>query len=305
MVNMEAAMNFGSVCRLLPVIALATALGMPAFAQSSAGNDPDTAWANALKVAIKGPADVPLSDQGTLKLPAGDLFFPKEAALDVMSSWGNSRSSNLIGMVVPESKDSYWAETVEFISEGYIKDDDAKDWDAEELLQSIKDGTEEQNAERIKNGMPALDIVGWIERPTYDAATHRLIWSIKGVDRGAPVEQEATVNYNTYVLGREGYFQLDLLTTDKQVEKDKSAALAVLANLNFNAGKRYEDFNESTDHIAEYGIAALIGGVVAKKLGLLAIAGLFIAKFFKIILVGLAVAGGAFAKLFRKKTSET
>jgi Protein of unknown function (DUF2167) len=34
-----------------------------------------------------------------------------------------------------------------------------------------------------------------------------------------------------------------------------------------NAGKGYEDFNASTDHIAAYGLAALVGGVVAKSSG--------------------------------------
>ena len=36
----------------------------------------------------------------------------------------------------------------------------------------------------------------------------------------------------------------------------------------FNAGSRYEDFNDSTDKVAAYGIGALVAGKVAAKVGL-------------------------------------
>jgi uncharacterized membrane-anchored protein len=44
--------------------------------------------------------------------------------------------------------------------------------------------------------------------------------------------------------------------------------------------------------------------VVAKKLRLLALAGVFILKFAKIILVSLAVVGGGVVKFFRGKRSD-
>ena len=51
----------------------------------------------------------------------------------------------------------------------------------------------------------------------------------------------------------------------------KPTAHNLLASLDFAAGKRYADFNSSTDKVAEYGLAALVAGVAAKKLGLLAV----------------------------------
>ena len=69
----------------------------------------------------------------------------------------------------------------------------------------------------------------------------------------------------------------------------------------YNDGKRYAQYDATTDKAAAYGLAALVGGVAAKKLGLLAVAAAFFAKFFKLILVGLAVAGGALTRLFRRK----
>ena len=58
------------------------------------------------------------------------------------------------------------------------------------------------------------------------------------------------INYNTYALGRDGYFSLNLLTTSTRVNTDKGAAHELLAALNYNSGKAYEDFNSATDNIA-------------------------------------------------------
>jgi len=111
------------------------------------------------------------------------------------------------------------------------------------------------------------------------------------------------VNYNTYVLGREGYVSLNLITNASTVEADKPAAHELLGAVNFNDGKRYGDFNSSTDKVAAYGLAALIGGIAAKKLGLLAAIGVFVVKFAKVILVGVAAAGGAVAKFFKGRNA--
>ena len=105
------------------------------------------------------------------------------------------------------------------------------------------------------------------------------------------------------MLGREGYVSLNLITSSSTVEADKPAAHELLAAVNFNDGKRYGDFNASTDKVAAYGLAALVGGIAAKKLGLLAAAGVFIAKFAKVIIVGVAAAGGAVAKFLKGRNA--
>ena len=69
------------------------------------------------------------------------------------------------------------------------------------------------------------------------------------------------VNYNTYALGREGYFSLDLLTDADQLNADKAHSLLLLGALEYDKGKAYEDFDASSDRIAAYGITALIAGV--------------------------------------------
>jgi len=98
-----------------------------------------------------------------------------------MVSVGNNTNPNRYGLIVPETKDdeeSDWAVDLSYVDSGYIKDDDAKDWDAESMLNDLKAGNEEQNKVRQSKGMAEIETRGWIEKPQYDAATHRLIWSI-------------------------------------------------------------------------------------------------------------------------------
>jgi uncharacterized membrane-anchored protein len=284
------------------LVAFLVYLTVPSFADEAQRKvEIEAAWAAAEKTMIKGPSDVALLDQATLHLPSEMAFIPKPEAAGLMKVWGNSESPTLAGLVISMRSGDGWVMSVNHIAEGYVKDDDAKSWDIDALLQSLKDGNEQQNEERIKMGIPALDIVGWIEKPVYDAVTHRLVWSIKGVDRGAAPGTDATVNYNTYALGRDGYLEVNLMTNAATVEAQKPAARKVLAAIDYKAGKRYEDFVAGTDHIAEYGLMALIGGIAAKKLGLLALGGLFLAKFAKIILIAMAAFGASIFKFFRRK----
>lgn len=285
---------------------LATLLAWSAFAfagtagaQGSA--DMKKVFEEARAAATNGPAAVALAGQAKLALPAGHFFVPEPHATRVLNAMGNpGHDSRLQGLVFPEGNDGWFA-TMRFEKSGYIKDDDAREWNADDLLKSYREGTEAANEERQKMGVPAMEILGWAEKPAYDAATHRLVWAMSSREKGAPANDPQGVNYNTFVLGREGYFTLNLVTGLAELPQHKPAAQGLLAALAFDDGKRYADFDASTDHVAEYGLAALVLGVGAKKLGLLAAVGLFFAKFAKVILLGLAVVGGAAAKLFGRK----
>jgi uncharacterized membrane-anchored protein len=249
----------------------------------------------------KGPADVKLIDQAVVKLPKGYAFIPKAEGSRIMRAMGNTVSdSQFVGLLVGTRVCADWIIEVEYTKEGYVKDEEARNWNADELLRSLKEGTEEANKDRAERGFPAIEVLRWIEPPAYEPATHRLVWSMLFKHKGDPESAAKGVNYNTYALGREGYFSLNLLTSADDVREDKVAAHELLGALWYNPGKRYEDFNASTDHIAEYGIAALVAGVAAKKLGLFAIIGVFILKFAKLFAIG-AVALGVGALNFLRR----
>lgn len=274
-----------------------------ALAQDTQPSAAQLAWQAAVKTATTGPANITLGEQGVLHLPSEMQFIKKAEASTLMKAWGNFVGETFLGIVVPRRDGQYWALTIDHVAEGFVKDDEAKNWNADELLQSLRAGAEEQNKERLEMGIPAMEVVGWIEPPNYDVPSHRLAWSLKVVVSGAPADAPAGVNYNTYALGRDGYFQLNLLTYDTTIAKEKPYARQLLAALEYNSGKRYGDFDASSDHIAEYGLAALVGGIAAKKLGLLSLAGVFFLKFAKFIAIGAAVFGAAIAQFFRRRSS--
>jgi uncharacterized membrane-anchored protein len=250
----------------------------------------------------KGPADIPFIGQAVLHLPANYGFIPAEESKRLLEAMGNRVGKKLIGMIVPTSGSRSWFMVATYNKSGYVKDDDARDWKADELLQSVRNGTEETNKMRKDRGIPEMEIVGWVEKPTYDSANHRLVWSIASRDKGEPETAEQGINYNTLALGREGFISMNLVTDRNDIEVLKPMAKTMLASLEFNNGKRYADFDAGTDKVAAYGLAALVAGVAAKKLGFFAIIAAFVAKFAKVIGVAvLAFFGGTYKKFKRKK----
>jgi uncharacterized membrane-anchored protein len=94
----------------------------------------------------------------------------------------------------------------------------------------------------------------------------------------------------------------------EQIEASKPQANLLLASTHFNSGARYEDFQASTDKVAEYGLAGLVlggAGLGAAKLGLLAKLGkvllgvLVVGK--KFIVVVVVAAAALLRRLFARK----
>ena len=268
----------------------------PADAQPSPG---EAAWAAADAAKQTGPATIEFRDQASLQLPAGYIYVPSREGKAVMEAMGNQTDDRFLGLILPASQ-ADWFVTLDYEPAGYIKDDDAREWDADELLQSLKDGTEAANEHREQMGIAPIEVTRWVETPAYDASTHRLIWAAEARDKGG-ADQDPSINYNTYVLGREGYISLNLITAASAIETDKAAARELLGAIDFNSGKRYADFDPATDKVAAYGLAALVGGLAAKKLGLLAVIGAFLLKFAKIIFIAVVAAGGAIMKFIKGK----
>ena len=63
----------------------------------------------------------------------------------------------------------------------------------------------------------------------------------------------------------------------------------MIHSIKYNEGSRYTDYIEGSDKLSSLGLAGLVaGGVVAKKLGLLAVALGFLLKFGKLIALAIA-----------------
>lgn len=267
----------------LATASFARADDTPAPATNSAEareKEANASFVAAMEAATRGGSDVRLLGQATLKLPDGFVFVPRAEANRLMRAYGNSAGGDTFaGLIMPADPSEPWFITADFEKAGYVKDDEAKNWDVDGLLKNAQDGTEAGNADRVARGFHKIRVDGWVEKPIYDAKEHRLVYSLLLKPYDAAPDAGGSVNYQTYALGREGYFSLDLVTSTASIEQYKDRARTILASLDYDRGKRYEEFVASTDHIAEYGIAALVGGIAAKKLGLLALAALGFAKF--------------------------
>ena len=171
-----------------------TAPSTPSTQASTASSleaEQDAAFKAAKAVQKVGPVDITLRDQAHLHLPAGYVWVPTPAAAQLMRSMGNRTDDTFIGAIFP-ADDADWMAVVKFVKEGYIKDDDAKDWNADDLLKSLKEGTEAANEERAKRGIPSIEVTGWAQKPQYDASSHRLVWSALSKRAGSGLSRSST-----------------------------------------------------------------------------------------------------------------
>ena len=232
--------------------------------------------------------------RATLHLGDRYYFLPAAEAKDVLTKvWGNPPSSGegVLGLVFEKGASIYdqvWSAVVTYEDTGYVSDKDAKTEDYDKVVESIRDSEPELNAERQKGGYPAIHLVGWAQQPSYDSASHSLIWARDVKFSDSPVD---TLNYDVRLLGRKGVLSLNMISDMNHLADVRKAAADFGRAASFDTGARYADYDASVDKTAEFGLAGLVaagaGVAVAKKLGLLAV--LF--GFGKWILAALAVAG--------------
>jgi uncharacterized membrane-anchored protein len=213
----------------------------------------------------------------TLNLPEGYRYLdPDQAQRLLVEGWGNPPGDKPLGMIVPAAinpmTDEGWGVIITYVEDGYVKDGDAAKIDYDEMLTEMQTATREGNAERVQAGYSPMELVGWAERPHYDAAAHKLYWA-----RELKVDTFSThtLNYDVRVLGRQGVLSLNAIAGMQQLPTVQRDMQGVLNFVEFNEGNRYADFSDG-DKVAAYGIGALVAGKVAVKAG-----------FFKIVLAAL------------------
>ena len=252
------------------------------------------------------------SAQATLKLTQGYSFLPAADAKRVLTqAWGNPPNDKVLGMILPSTDphvvfdDDAWAVIVTFVDEGYVSDKDAAKTDYDKMLKDMQEQTRDENPERIKQGYPAIELLGWAEPPRYDASTHKLYWARDLKFQKAGEDSVRTLNYAIRVLGRKGYLSLNAVAPIGQLNKVRADMPAVVAMAEFDPGARYADYNAGTDKAAAYGVAALVAGGLAAKAGLFAKLGVLLLALKKLIILGLAAIGGVAARLFKRKKMKT
>lgn len=253
----------------------------------------------------EGVVDLP-GGIATLALSSAFRYLnPEDTQRLLEDGWGNPDGSNQLGMLVPVGTDLFgesgWAVVISYQEDGYVSDEDAAEIDYDELLASMKEGSEEANQEREAHGFEPVTLVGWAEPPRYDNQTKKLYWAkeLKFGDNDLN-----TLNYNVRILGREGVLVMNAVSGVDQLAMIRKHMEEVIAFANFKEGYRYADYKPGVDKMATYGIAALIGGKVAAKAGLLAKLGGVLLAFKKLIVIGFLAVAGFFGKLFKGRKAE-
>ena len=249
---------------------------------------------------IAGPTEAKLGDQALLKLPKGYQFLGAQETQALLKRMGNFPSGSELGLITATGEGEQWFMVVRYIDAGYVKDDEAANWDADALMASIKEGTEEDNKTRQAQGFSPLIIRGWEEKPHYDKAANKVVWAISAQEQ----ESAVGVNYNTLALGRQGYLSMNMVGSLEQLPMLKPHVSLLLANVEFVEGKRYTDFNSTTDKVAAVGLTALIAGAAVKS-GLLAKLWAFMIPLVlagkKLLMLLVIALGGLAAKYLKKK----
>jgi uncharacterized membrane-anchored protein len=252
-----------------------------------------------------GPARVTLgANNGQLQLPKGYVFLNAEEARRVMRESGDPDSKGLLGLVAEREGTTDWMALLSYDDCGYVKDDEADQMNADDLLEVIKKSTEASNEERVRMGGKRLEAVGWQKPPSYNRTTHTLSWSIIGREEGDPAE---VVNHVAILLGRYGTMTCTVVGDLKDAAVIQPKLEKITASLMFTQGRDYTAFR-SGDRISEMTMTGLVtGGAAAAaygaaKGGLLAKLGALLLALKKGIVVILIAVAAIAKKLFDKVT---
>jgi len=231
------------------------------------------------------------------RLGNGFRYLDKPDARKVLEQlWGNPPDDGVLGLVVPTAQplesDASWAVVVTYSDDGFVSDEDASKTDYDEMLEDMQAGAKDENAERKKSGYEAVELVGWAVPPRYDGASKKLYWAKELDFEGTP---QHTLNYDIRVLGRRGYLSLNAVSAMSELSTVQTGMQQLLPMTEFDQGARYADYDASSDKLAAYGVAALIGGGLAAKTGLFAKLGLLLLGLKK-LLIPLVLGAAAFGR---------
>lgn len=236
------------------------------------------------------PAVGHVSDKAEMKLTGSLQFLDAPNTDNFLKANGNLSQKTSYTIVNANGK-ANWFAILQYIDEGYVKDDEKIDADA--LLTSLKEGNVQINEAKRKQGLPTMTLMGWYFPPRYDSVSKRLEW---GTSLRDDATKSITVNVTTKILGRGGYTAAILVSGPESMETDLIDFKQALKNYDYVNGEKYREWKEG-DKVAAYGLGALVLGgaaaVATKKGG------------FKLLWVAVLAAASAvwagIKKLFGKK----
>lgn len=185
----------------------------------------------------------------------------------------------------------------EYHEAGHITDDDWSELDADALLEEIRVGTEKANEQRVANGLVSLAVIGWLERPRFDAGRKIAFWALMLKEGESEI-----INATALRLSRHGYHKLIWVGDAELYNGTPGILQAALDGHEYDVGYRYADYVDG-DKLAGFGIASLVaasaGGSKIGKGVLAAILAVVVAFAKKVWFLVFVVIGGVWVGVKR------
>ncbi len=244
----------------------------------------------------------------TLSVPTNFNYLgPDDAETVLVKLWHNPpQSQKPLGLLIPAGmtpmSSNVWVVTINYSEDGYVKDTDAGKINYDDLLKQMQKGIAAANKQRQDQGYRAITLVGWAAPPRYDAATHKLYWAKELKVDG---ETDHTLNYSIRMLGRKGVLELNAIASIEQFHEIDQQTPQILSMVDFKEGNRYADFDPKVDKVATYGLAALVLGGIAAKVGLFKLLWVGLLALKKFVIIGVLAVVAFFKKLFNRNANSS
>jgi uncharacterized membrane-anchored protein len=317
--------DFKTVATATPTVAAQAANPAPAVAPvaqvsvAQAPTNETSAYAALVAQGVRGPVEVRLADRATMWLPANRVYLDGEEARKLLGAgknWDNATQ----GVVLPTTSRPDWMAYVSLVDDGYISDQDAKTMDPEAVLETYKAKVAAENPARARQGLSPLEVAGWMEAPRYDAK-HRLSSCLGATALGSKSTDDRIVNCSAFALGDQGALKIVVAGQETNYQRFRGESGALIDTIVYDKGKGYEDADLATVKTAPYGLIALMTGdtdfkkvtvaqpvaraaAPVQKLGLIALLIVYVLKFGKILLFGVAAVFAFVRWIARKRKSD-
>ncbi|MFD1885162.1 DUF2167 domain-containing protein [Paenibacillus wenxiniae] len=164
---------------------------------------------------------------------------------------GDLITGQIVGSLL-DRQDNAWV-ILMYTEDGHIFDYDHQQIDAQRMLETYQQASQQQNEHRSDSSK--LHVLGWGKEPSYKVASHTLTWYLK-LKKSAG---DDVVNDEARILTRTGYISA-IMVTDEQRFKQDDATFEhdVLPNIDINSGSTYSDYHSDTDKDSKLTLEGLI-----------------------------------------------
>src|SRR5262249_10824582 len=124
-----------------------------------------------------GTVVVPIAHATLALTPEFRYLDAADARRGLEQLWRNPPDPSVLGMLVPDAaplsdRKASWAVVITYVDDGHVSDEDAAKIDYDKILKEMQDAARERNSERKRQGYPEVELIGWAQRPHYDATTN-------------------------------------------------------------------------------------------------------------------------------------